>query len=842
MSSQTGESHPAQYRYRFGTAEFDESRFDLCVSGLPVEVQRKPLEILGLLLLRSGEVVTKEELLERIWKNRPTVENVLPNAIAKLRSALGEENATRIVTVPRIGYRFDGPLERTAVGRVFVSPLQLRPGAPVPGRESFQLERPLGQTLSSEVWLARQPRSRDERVFKFSLDGEQLCIIKREATMMRVLRDTLGERDDFVRVYDWNFDTPPFFLECEYGGQALPEWAAGDDRLARMDRAQRIAFFAEIAEAIAAAHGVGVLHKDLKPANILATPRGEGWRPRLTDFGSSRLLQPERLEELGITRLGLTVERNGDSSSGTPLYLAPELIAGQPPTVRSDLYALGVILYQWLVGDFRRPMAPGWERDIDDPLLRQDIAAATDSDPARRLADAAELADRLRGLPQRHAARQRREAEEQAAAALRRTLERNRARRPWLIAAMVVLGVGATCSSLLWWRSEQQRTIAQHQIARAEAMVRFLDHALGAISTGNSGHGNDATIRDMLMYASEPGHGYLSEDPEVRGDIHSLLGRSWRNLGDSVRGVGEYRTAIAGYTEAFGEAHELTLRTRYALVRTLAYVQSPESFAEAGALLAETDHLLGMRLQRDDPLAMQAALERGILHLRRLQAEPALQALRRADELQRRIAPEDAGIAALIRGNIADALRRVGRPADSLAWLSATWADPLMEPSRIGEVSVALFQAAEAGALHDLGRHAEALPLAQEAAATSSRFLGIYNYLTLVQTSSVASIQQALGNCTDALQLARRVRDGMVREFGEGMQATLIEIGNLGLREFGCGNRQDGLEYLQRAENSLRLQFGEDNLAATGFRLALTQSLAEERGHPGSPPPSAGAI
>ena len=52
MSSQTGESHPAQYRYRFGTAEFDESRFDLCVSDLPVEVQRKPLEILGLLLLR----------------------------------------------------------------------------------------------------------------------------------------------------------------------------------------------------------------------------------------------------------------------------------------------------------------------------------------------------------------------------------------------------------------------------------------------------------------------------------------------------------------------------------------------------------------------------------------------------------------------------------------------------------------------------------------------------------------------------------------------------------------------------------------------------------------------
>src|SRR3546814_2358112 len=75
---------------------------------------------------------------------------------------------------------------------------------PVPGREHFLLERPLDRTLGSEVWLARQPRSRQARVFKFSLDGERLSAIKREATLMRVLRDTLGERDDFARVIDWN--------------------------------------------------------------------------------------------------------------------------------------------------------------------------------------------------------------------------------------------------------------------------------------------------------------------------------------------------------------------------------------------------------------------------------------------------------------------------------------------------------------------------------------------------------------------------------------------------------------------------------------------------------------
>src|SRR5690606_20514156 len=149
----------------------------------------------------------------------------------------------RIATVPRIGYRFDGPVERIAVGQRAASELELRAGQPVPGREHFLLERPLGRTLGSEVWLARQPRSREPRVFKFSLGGERLTAIKREATLMRVLRDTLGEREDFVRVLDWNFETEPCFLECEYGGESLPEWASGDDGPGDWGQAQRLDLF-----------------------------------------------------------------------------------------------------------------------------------------------------------------------------------------------------------------------------------------------------------------------------------------------------------------------------------------------------------------------------------------------------------------------------------------------------------------------------------------------------------------------------------------------------------------------------------------------------------------------
>lgn len=821
------------YRWRFGAIEFDQARHELRVAGLPVEIEHRPLQVLALLLSHAGEVVTKEELFDRVWAGRITVDHVLATAVGKLRKVLDAGGESRIITVPRVGYRFDGQLERTAVGQQPASALKLEPGQPVPGREHFLLDRPLARTLGSEVWLARQPRSREARVFKFSLDGERLASIKREATLSRLLRDTLGERDDFVRLIDWNFESPPFYLECEYGGQALPEWAGDEGRLASLDRQARIAFFAAIADAVAAAHGVGVLHKDLKPSNILVAPRGDGWRPRLTDFGSSRLLQPERLEELGITRLGMTVDDASSASSGTPLYLAPELVAGRPPTVRSDVYALGVILYQWLVGDLRRPMAPGWERDIDDPLLRADIAAATDSDPARRISDAAELAERLRRLPERHDRRRRQQAEELAAARMRQALERSRARRPWIAATIGVLGAGLIASSLFWFHSERQRQAATMQAARAEAVVRFLgDDVLGAVSPGGAGYERDPTMREVLEHASVQVDGRFEDDPATRGGVHAALGQAWRTLGQRDRAAHHLRQAERDYALAFGDADELTLRTRYALVRSLAYANAAGQFAEAGRLLDAADASAGARLREDGGLALEAAYARGIFHFQQLQVEQARQAFERADRLQRQLRPDDAQAAVVIRTNLADSALRQGRGEEAVALLRGMLADPLFASGRVGETSLAGRQAMLARALRNQGRHDEALPLAREAAATSQRILGQDDYTTLIQLSLLASIHDHAGDCASALEIMRTVRQRMAARYGEERQATLVETGNLGLRERDCGDREAGLAYIRSAESGLRAHYGEDNVAAHSFRYSLARALTEQRRWP----------
>lgn len=198
-----------------------------------------------------------------------------------------------------------------------------------------------------------------------------------------------------VTVFDSGLDGGhPFIVMERLEGRTLADEMARGPMQA--DRVCAIAL--QVLEALAAAHAIGLIHRDVKPGNILAGP-GDTWK--VADFGIATSTDSDHT----ITRTGEVV--------GSPSYLAPERLEGHEATPRSDLYSLGVVLYEAVAGG--RPFGEGnpWAlgmriRDGQyepvreaapgmDPALAATIERAMSRDPSRRFGSAEEMAQALRG-------------------------------------------------------------------------------------------------------------------------------------------------------------------------------------------------------------------------------------------------------------------------------------------------------------------------------------------------------------------------------------------------------------------------------------------------------------
>jgi serine/threonine protein kinase len=278
------------------------------------------------------------------------------------------------------------------------------PGAAIPNRPRWTLVRQLGEAGFGEVWLGVHERTGDQRVFKFCFDAARLQALKREITFILLLKEELGRREDIAGILDWNFDAAPYFIESEYTeGGDLVQWVEDQGGLESVPLETRREIVAQVATALAAAHSVGVLHKDLKPESVLiaADPQGRP-RARLTDFGVGT---PRRNRRFGSgvrtdSQVSPEVEPEKPEGAARP-HLAPEVLQGGARTLQADVFSVGVLLYQMEVGDLSRPLPPDWESDIDDELMRADIAWAVDPSPDRRLKNVLRIAERLRSLDQR---------------------------------------------------------------------------------------------------------------------------------------------------------------------------------------------------------------------------------------------------------------------------------------------------------------------------------------------------------------------------------------------------------------------------------------------------------
>jgi eukaryotic-like serine/threonine-protein kinase len=807
--------------WRFADHEFDELGRELRFKGRPIDLETKPLDLLLQLLLHAGEVVTKEELLESVWPDVMVVDGSLATAVSKLRKAMGDEDHPVIVTVPRVGYRLAVPVYCKTVAAAAGPELGFKPGEVVPGREQWRLSRPMDISGSSEVWLAENPKTHEQRVFKFAADGARLKGLKREITVSRFLRETLGDRPEFVRILEWNFETSPFFLESEYAGSNLAEWAEAQGGLSKIPHETRLQLLVDVAKAVAAAHDIGVLHKDLKPGNVLVVPgKNADWQIKLADFGSASLFEPSRLQALGITNLGFTRTTSLElqAMTGTLMYMAPEVLSGQSPSASADVYALGVMLYQVTVGDFRKPLAPGWEAEIQDPLLREDIADAACGDPAKRLSSAADLVERLLTREQRRVARNQLEAAKLRAQVAERKLAETRARRPWVVFAVLALATGLSVSFALYRRATRERDNANRQSAIASSVNRFLsDDLLGRGNPFVSGKSSES-LMDAVKQASPSIDLKFKDEPLVAARLHQTIARTLDSRTDYADARGEYGRAATLFKQVDGELSQDAIVTQLQRSTLEARSYQKDSLPLAKSILEQQKALMARIPHLRPEVAVWQFSAQGMIALIENNAQSAAENFQAAVDKAGVLPEFDESARLTFKQRLGFSYIRMG--------------DGVKAEQIFRELIAAFTRVAGADSPHVLRvrlnlaqafmiqkKHAEAV---EEATAIYPEFvsrLGMDHELTMQLLSTRAQSEGSLGMWDDAVRDDLAIHEIAVRKQGPLSFFAVATLSDAALAQCHAGHYREG-------EPNARKSY-EASVKAFGARSGLTGGVAD---------------
>ncbi len=806
------------FRWQFVGYVFDEAKWQLSQDERLIEIEAKPLSVLAYLLRNAGRVVTKDELLECAWPGRVVVEASLTNAITKLRKALSDDDQHILVTVPKAGYRFIAAASCKEVVAVKPAAL-LKQGELVPRRPNYRLLKCLDRKDFSEVWYAEHIKNKEQRVFKFSLDGTRLNSLRRESTVSRLLKESLGVRADVLRVIDWDFDEAPYFLEYEYGGVDLKTWSESIGGLDKLDLVVRLRLVCEICETMAAAHSVGVLHKDLKPSNILMYSENGIWKSRIADFGSARLLEPGRLDQLGITsftKIGLNPQ--DDQQSSTPLYASPEILRGQASSVQSDIYALGVMLYQMLIGDFREMLSPGWEVRVEDDLLREDISRAAAGEPALRFSSVAELAKNLRTLDGRHKARSEELLIQQKTAALELRVKKAKARRPWLIATFGTLSLGLATSLYFYNQASQERLSAFKQAHITKAVNQFLYHDILAAADPVSAGRVGITVKEALDKSAGQIDKRFAGQPEVAAEIHRIVGTSYYQVSEHEKALQQYASAANNFRLADGSNSPRALEVEALYAETLTRMAR---YAEALVILNK----LKPQMQRQDAILAGVYYDRARAwwHFNQFQYRETVPALESALTRLATIPDADPELEDGIVQALMVARQFAGYPLESLEQLQLRLVKGLAERKGAKAPITLNARYAAARTLMILGKEREMESTYLDLSRDMTEALGPKSEPALLIQHSLAVVYSKLQDWPQSERSGRNAYYGLQELMGPDSSNVYIAASTYAIAMLRNGKQDQAIALLKRKLADLGKR--SDN-AAKIIRLALTVNLA----------------
>ncbi|HEX8137184.1 MAG TPA: serine/threonine-protein kinase [Pyrinomonadaceae bacterium] len=453
----------------------------------------------------------------------------------------------------------------------------------------YRIVREIGRGGMGVVYLA----VRDDDQFRQTV---AVKVVKRGLDTEEILRRFRNERQilaslshkNIARLLDGDEseDGRPYFV-MEYV-EGLPLLKYCDEH--GLSVTERLQIFRRICSAVQHAHQNLIIHRDLKPSNILVTEDGE---PKLLDFGVAKLLNPEFAGESLTETHAFRVM--------TPEYASPEQVRGLHVTTATDIYSLGVVLYELLTGvrpyklkdsspaELSRAICdsePSKPSDAASGEQRSDQPPSSDSDgrktetrPEVRNAKALRgdldniVLKALRKEPER-----RYKSVEQFSEDIRRHLEGlpvsarkdtftyraskfiSRHKQPVAAASLIILAIIASLIIALWQAeaARKQRDLAQHERLRAERINQFLQRMLSfsnqsLTSVSPVAQRRDVTVNEMLDQIAPQVEAELADQPEVRAQVLRTIGSAYASQGQYEAAERNLRAALEAQVRLYGE-------------------------------------------------------------------------------------------------------------------------------------------------------------------------------------------------------------------------------------------------------------------------------------------------
>ncbi len=693
----------------------------------------------------------------------------------------------------------------------------------------FTLVRLLGEGGMGAVYLAQQDRPQRLVALKLIRSGHYSPSLierfRREAEFLGQL-----EHPGIARIFAAGEHDGPGgripYLAMEYvEGASLREHS----QRAELDDRARLRLVVNVARAVHHAHVRGVVHRDLKPGNILVAADGQ---PRVLDFGIALALDDvnapldERGDPQRLTQFGELV--------GTLSYMSPEQINGDARRVdqRSDVYALGVILYELLSGEHphalrnsslieaarivseqparslakRRPELTG---DIDTVVMK-----ALEPDRDRRYQSANELADDIERLLDDRPILARPATSAYIAS---KFLRRHRLAAAAVTVTLLSLIAAVAISLHFAFAEAQARREAVARAETNEAVSRFLVDMLTSADPERA-LGDKLTLRQALDAAADSASATMSEQSAVQAQVKGTLATTYRSLGDVAIAEELYDEALLLLPSATDE-DAVALRLGR-LSSVLDAGRFDEGLADAEAVLAD---IVGR--PTDDPQRLKIMMEKGraLLSLgKNPEARDAFGEVVAISDANRALDPE---IGLQARHNLASALRTSSEFAEAETLLREILERRLEVNG--DEHPLTLYSRNNLAAIIQLqGRDDEAEAEFRSVLDARRRMLGPEHLSTLTTMQNLGNLLAQQGRRDEATPLIRAAAEATERVFGAEHARTQTAQNSLAylLEDLGQLDEAEALHRRILALQNARLAAGEtidSELLGTRNNLAM---------------------